>query len=206
MQRVVVGLVCGFAWAVLAFADEPQPAEPSPYVAPSGDALVVFVRPRKRLAEEVLYSIVDDRGECRAVVGNDWKVAVPTRPGTQTWMVVAGAAQFQVQLLEVRARADHTYVVEMRPRMNRKAPVAIDVVRRADQPLEAFPGGIVESGPFRPTLLGDCNAWVASRRAKLADKARDAKRVWDSDEEVRKAQTVRAADGWPADAVPPGRF
>lgn len=195
------------AWIVVAFpmgadADVPRTSKSSPYVAPEGEALLVFVRPRKRLAEENIFSIVTERGECIGMLANDWKVVAPIRPGKQRFMVVTGVAQPQVQLLEVHAAADHTYVIKMRPRMNRKAPVELTVLKRSEQPLAAFPASILETGPFRPNLE-ECSAWVASRRARLTDKARAAAESWKSDAETRAAQTVRASDGWPAAEVAP---
>lgn len=183
-------------------ADAPRSIRASPYAAAEDDALLVFVRPRKRLAEDILYSIVTDRGQCIGVLANDWKVAAPISPGRQTLMVVSGAAQPQVQLLEVDAARGHTYVVKMRPRMNRKAPVELTVLRRSEQPLEAFPATILETPPFRPDLA-DCTSWVASRRARLTDKARAAKNAWQKDAKLRDKQTVRPSDGWPASEVSP---
>jgi hypothetical protein len=177
------------------WADVSKSPAKSPYVAPDGKALLVFIRPRKRLAEEVLYSIVDERGRCIAVIGNDWKVTAPIQPRTQTLMVVAGVAQPQVQLLEVSAAPNHTYVISMRPRVKARSPVELTVVRRKSQPMGAFPSSILESSPFKPDLR-ECSAWVTSRRKKLAAKGQQAKETWDSDAELRASQTIHRDDGW----------
>ncbi|MEM8608107.1 MAG: hypothetical protein AAGF92_13430 [Myxococcota bacterium] len=202
MWRRTIAAALVASWVGVARADDPKPQAPSPYVAPEGDALLVFVRPRKRLAEDVLYSVVNARGECIGVLGNDWKVTAAIRPGTQTLMVVSGVAQPQVQLLQVQATKGHTYVVTMRPRVNRKSPVDLTVLRRRDQPLKAFPAAILDTNPFRSDL-GDCTAWVAAKRERLTSKAEAAKEQWSVDPEVRSAQTVRANDGWPAKEVLP---
>ncbi|MEM7136411.1 MAG: hypothetical protein AAF500_07530 [Myxococcota bacterium] len=183
-------------------ADIPQTQPGSPYVAGSEKALLVFVRPRKRLAEEVLYSVVNARGECIAVLGNDWKVVAPIRAGTETLMLVSGVAQPQVQLLEVRALKGHTYVVQLRPRMNRKAPVEISIMRRREQPLEAFPATVLTSNPFRPSL-GECTGFVSDKRRKISEKAAAAKKAWNDDPGLRERQTVVPRDGWSADLITP---
>lgn len=202
-MRTVILCSCLIGSSVgLARADAPATQERSPYVAPEGRALLVLVRPRKRLAEEVPFSVLDERGECVGILGNDWKIALPLRPGPQTLMLVTGVAQPQVQLLRVKPTAGKTYVVRLRPRVDRKAPIEIVVVRKRDQPLEAFPGSILESSPFRPDLDG-CTAWARSRRSKLAKKAANAKREWNADEGLRESQTVRAGDGWAADDIVP---
>ncbi|MGB5811585.1 MAG: hypothetical protein WBG86_13695 [Polyangiales bacterium] len=189
-------LLCFFLVASsVAQADFPTTPKASPYVAPEGRALLVFDRPRKRLSEELVFSIVNERGECVGVLGNGWKIVVPVRPSTQTLLIVTGVAQPQVQLLKVKPTAGNTYVIRMRPRVDRKAPVELTIVRKGDQPLEAFPGSILESSPFRPNL-DDCSAWVRSRRSKLTDKASAARREWNSDEELRSSQTVQRVDGW----------
>ena len=182
-------------------ADIPKTPTESPYVAPEGKALLVFVRERKRLAEDAIYSIVNERGRCIASVADDWKVIARVRPGTQMLMVVTGVAQPQVQLLKVKAAAGKTYVVKMRPRVNTKSPVKLTILRRSTEPLEMFPASIRETGPFKPNLK-ECTAWVAKRQAKLATKAAQAKEGWKAeDKEFRASRTIRAADGWKGDEV-----
>jgi len=182
-------------------ADIPKTLTKSPYVAPEGEALLVFVRERKRLASDVIYSIVDERGRCIASVADDWKVVAPIKPGTQTLMVVTGVAQPQVQLLKVKAGTGKTYVVKMRPRVNTKSPVELTILRRSTEPLEMFPASIRETGPFRPNL-NECTAWVAKRQSKLATKGAQAKEAWKAeDKEFRASQTIRPADGWTGDEV-----
>ncbi|MDH3844986.1 MAG: hypothetical protein OES69_13670, partial [Myxococcales bacterium] len=96
IARVVfVSLAILAAGAPVVEADPPKSLDESPYVAPEGKSLVVFVRPRKRLASEVIYSVVNERGWCIASVANDWKVVARVEPGTQMLMVVAGVAQPQ---------------------------------------------------------------------------------------------------------------
>jgi hypothetical protein len=182
-------------------ADIPKTPTKSPYIAPEGEALLVFARERKRLASDVIYSIVDERGRCIASVPNDWKVVAPVKPGTQTLMVVTGVAQPQVQLLKVKAGAGKTYVVRMRPRVNTKSPVELTILRRSTEPLEVFPAAIRETGPFKVNLE-ECTAWVAKRQSKLATKAAQAKAAWKAeDEEFQANQTIRDADGWTGDEV-----
>ncbi len=201
VPRVMFVSLAILAAAAPAVADQPKAASESPYVAPEGKALVVFVRERKRLASEVVYSIVNERGRCIASLANDWKVAAVVEPGAQMLMVVTGVTQPQVQLLKVKARAGRTYVVKMRPRVNAKNPVELTILRRSTQPLEMFPASIRETSPFRPNL-DDCTAWVASRRSKLATKAAQAKAAWKAqDDEFRASYTIGGADGWTGDEV-----
>ncbi|MDH3726829.1 MAG: hypothetical protein OER77_04810 [Myxococcales bacterium] len=202
IARVVfVSLAIWAAGAPSVEADLPGTARESPYVAPEGKALVVFVRKRKRLASEVIYSIVNERGQCIALVANDWKVVARIEPGTQTLMVVTGVAQPQVQLLKVKAAAGKTYVVKMRPRVNAKNPVELTILRRSAEPLEMFPASIRETGPFRPNL-DECTTWVATRKSKLVTKAAQAKEAWQAkDKEFRASQTIHATDGWSGDEV-----
>jgi len=202
MARVVfVSLALLVVVAAAVEADVPRTPDESPYVAPEGKALVVFVRERKRLASEVIYSIVNARGRCIASVANDWKVVARVEPGTQMLMVVTGVAQPQVQLLKVKAEAGKTYVVKMRPRVNARNPVELTILRRSTEPLEMFPASIRETSPFRPNL-DECTAWVATRQSKLATKAAKAKETWKAgDKAFRESQTVRAADGWNGDEV-----
>lgn len=196
VRVVLVSLAVWAAGAPSVEADLPGTAHESPYVAPEGKALVVFVRERKRLASEVTYSIVNDRGRCIALVANHWKVVARIEPGTQMLMVVTGVAQPQVQLLKVKAAAGRTYVVKMRPRVNAKNPVELTIFRRSAEPLEMFPASIRETGPFRPNL-DECTAWVEARQSKLATKAAKAKEAWQAkDKEFRASHTIRGADGW----------
>lgn len=182
-------------------ADIPKTPTESPYVAPEGEALLVFIRDRKRLASEVIYSVVNERGRCIASVPDSWKVVAPIKPGTQTLMIVTGVAQPQVQLLKVKAQAGKTYVVKMRPRVNTKSPVALTILRRSTEPLEVFPATILDTSPFKPDLEG-CTAWVAARQSRLATKAAQVQQAWKAaEEEFRASQTVRPADGWTADEV-----
>jgi hypothetical protein len=193
--------LASLAAAAPAVADLPKTAGKSAYVAPEGKALLVFVRERKRLASEVVYSIVNERGRCIASVANDWKVVAAVEPGAQMLMVVSGVVQPRVQLLKVNARAGRTYVVNMRPRVNAKNPVKLNIVRRSAQPLEMFPASIRETRPFKPGL-DECTEWVASRQSKLAGKAAQAKAAWHAeDEEFRASHTIGGADGWSGDQV-----
>ncbi len=190
----------GFA-PTLSRAQIPTVSTKSPYVAAEGKALLVFVRPRKRLAEEVLHSVVDEQGRCIAVLGNGWTVVAPVRPGARKLLVVTGVAQPTVQLLKVKATVGNTYVVMFRPRVNAKRPVDITILRKSEQTLEKFPPSVLESGPFHPDLR-DCSAWVASRRGRLVGKASDAKADWnEEDDEFRAAHTIRPADGWSASEI-----
>ncbi|MDH3625727.1 MAG: hypothetical protein OEQ49_17815 [Myxococcales bacterium] len=202
IARVVfVSLAILAAGAPVVEADPPKSLDESPYVAPEGKSLVVFVRPRKRLASEVIYSVVNERGWCIASVANDWKVVARVEPGTQMLMVVAGVAQPQVQLLKLKAEAGKTYIVKMRPRVNTKNPVELTILRRGTEPLEMFPASIRESSPFRPNL-DECTAWVATRQSKLANKAAQAKEAWrGKDKAFRESHTIRGADGWTGDEV-----
>lgn len=198
---VLVSLVVLAAAAPAVEADLPKPPGETQYIAPPGKALVVFVRQRKRLASEVIYSIVNERGQCIASVANDWKVVARVEPGTQMLMVVTGVAQPQVQLLKVKADPGKTYVVKMRPRVNAKNPVELTILRRSTEPLEMFPAAVRETSPFRPNLE-ECTAWVATRQSKLATKATQAKEAWSSkDKAFRESRTIRGADGWSGDEV-----
>lgn len=200
-RLLTLSLAFVVAWQSVSQADIPKTPTESPYIAPRGEALLVFVRERKRLSSEVVYSVVDARGRCIASVPDDWKVVAPTRPGTQTLMVVTGVAQPQVQLLRVKAAVGKTYVVKMRPRMNAKAPVELTILRRGTEPLGMFPAAIRETSPFKPNLE-ECTAWVAKRQSKLVTKAAQAKEAWQAkDEEFQAKHTIGAADGWTAEEV-----
>lgn len=173
----------------------------APYAAPADQALLVLRRPRRRQASEATVRVVDEGGRCIAVLENDWQVTAPLWPGKHMLMVITGTAPPVVQLLHARVSGGKTYVVDLHMRVNVKSPVGIEVVRRSNQPLEAFPSSVRERGPFAPDLR-KCTEWVSWKRPKIGAKASDAKRRWDeATEEYRDEHTVHRNDGWRADEV-----
>lgn len=172
-----------------------------PYAAPSDQALLVFSRPRRRQASETGFRIVNPAGRCIAVVENGWQVAAPLWPGKHMLLVITGTAPPTVQLMQARVSAGKTYVVKLRARVNVKSPAEIEIVRKADQPLEQFPSAIKEQSPFKQNLR-TCTEWVSWKRSKIEPKAALAKRNWDDDDEkLRSERTVHRNDGWTAAEV-----
>jgi hypothetical protein len=172
-----------------------------PYAAPSDQALLVFKRPRRRQASETEIRIVNQAGRCLALLKDGWQTAAPLWPGKHMLMVVTGVMPPTVQLMQAKVSAGKTYVVELKPRVNVKSPVEIDVVRRADQPLEQFPQAIKEQSPFTRDLRS-CTEWVSWKRAKIEPKAEQAKRKWDeASDDFRNERTIRRNDGWTAAEV-----
>lgn len=185
------------ATATPAGAQIPKTVE-TPYAAPSDQALLVFSRPRRRQASETTYRIVNQAGRCIAVLNNGWQMAAPMWPGKHMLMVITGTAPPTIQLMQVKLSGGKTYVVNLRSRVNVKSPVAIEVVRRSDQPLEAFPPAVRELVPNKPDLR-QCTEWVSWKRSKIEPRAEQAKLKWDeASEEHRNQHTVRRNDGWTA--------
>lgn len=173
----------------------------TPYAAPSGQALLVFSRARRRQASEVTFRIVNQAGRCIAVLDNGWQMAAPVWPGKQMLMVVTGTAPPTIQLMQVKLSAGKMYVINLRTRVNSKSPVQIDVVRRSDQPLEAFPPSVRDLISAEPDLR-QCTEWVSWKRSKIEPRAEKAKLKWDeASDEHRSAHTVRRNDGWTAAEV-----
>jgi hypothetical protein len=167
-----------------------------PYAAPSGQALLVFNRPRRRQASEADFRVIDQAGRCLGLIENGWQVAAPIWPGTQMLLIVTGTTPPTVQLLHTKLTAGRTYLVELRARVNAKSPIQIEVIRRKDQPLEAFPTSVKERSPFQADLR-KCTEWVLWKRAKLEPKAEIAKNKWDeADDAHREAHTIGRSDGW----------
>jgi len=197
---VTVQVVTLLSIAPVAEAQIPKTVE-SPYAAPSDQALVVFSRPRRRQPSETGYRIVTQAGRCIAVLYNGWQMAAPMWPGKHMVMVITGTAPPTIQLMQLKLSAGKTYVINLRPRVNVKSPVEIGVVRRANQPLEAFPAAVRELGPAKPNLR-QCTEWVSWKRSKIEPRAEQAKRKWDeAADEHRDAHTVRRNDGWTAAEV-----
>ncbi|UCF46314.1 MAG: hypothetical protein JSU89_03775 [Myxococcales bacterium] len=185
------------ATATPAGAQIPKTVE-TPYAAPSDQALLVFSRPRRRQASETTYRIVNQAGRCIAVLNNGWQMAAPMWPGKHMLMVITGTAPPTIQLMQVKLSGGKTYVVNLRSRVNVKSPVAIEVVRRSEQPLEAFPPAVRELVPNKPDLR-QCTEWVSWKRSKIEPRAEQAKLKWDeASEEHRNQHTVRRNDGWTA--------
>lgn len=185
------------ATATPAGAQIPKTVE-TPYAAPSDQALLVFSRPRRRQASETTYRIVNQAGRCIAVLNNGWQMAAPMWPGKHMLMVITGTAPPTIQLLQAKLSGGKTYVVNLRSRVNVKSPVAIEVVRRSEQPLEAFPPAVRELVPNKPDLR-QCTEWVSWKRSKIEPRAEQAKLKWDeASEEHRNQHTVRRNDGWTA--------
>lgn len=175
-----------------------QQTDKEPYAAPTGQALLVFNRPRRRQASETDFRIVDQAGRCLALLEDGWQVAAPIWPGKHILMLITGTAPPTVQLLEAKLSGGKTYVVQLRTRVNMKSPVEIEVVRRDEQPLLAFPSAIAAKSPFKHDLR-KCTEWVSWKRSKIAPKAEMAKRRWDDAAEERRAtRTIRRNDGWTA--------
>jgi hypothetical protein len=173
----------------------------SPYAAPPDQALLVFSRPRRRQASDVTYRIVSEAGRCIAVLQDGWQVVAPLSPGTHMLMVVTGTTPPTIQLFRAKLSAGKTYLVTLGARVSVKSPVKITVVRRDDQPLEAFPAAVRDLLPAKPDLRR-CTEWVSWKRAKIEARALQAKQKWDeASEEHRDAHTVRRNDGWTADEV-----
>ena len=172
-----------------------------PYAAPSDQALLVFTRPRHRQASQTGFRIVNQAGRCIARVENGWQVAAPMWPGKHMLLVITGTAPPTVQLMQAKLSAGKTYIVRLRARVSVKSPVEIEVVRKADQPLELFPSAIKEQGPFEQELR-TCTEWVSWKRDKIEPKAELAKRKWDdADGAFRSERTVHRNDGWTAAEV-----
>lgn len=181
-------------------AQIPKTLDPS-YVAPADQALLIFDRPRHHQASETGIRVVTPAGKCIAVLENDWQMAAAIWPGKQMLMLVTGMSPPVVQLMEVNLSAGKTYVVRLHPRVNVKKPVEVEVIRRGDQPLEAFPAAVRERLPAQPSLR-ECTEWVSWKRSKLGSRAGEAKRSWDeADEEFRDRNTVHRNDGWTAAEV-----
>lgn len=172
-----------------------------PYAAPPEQALLVLSRTRSRQASETEFRVINQAGRCLALLENGWQVAAPMWPGKHMLLVVTGTAPPTVQLMQVKLSAGKTYVVKLRARVNVKSPVEIEVVRKADQPLEQFPSPIKAQRPFKQELRS-CTEWVYWKRAKLGPKAAIAKRKWDeADERFQSEHTVRRNDGWTATEI-----
>ena len=125
-------------------------------------------------------------------------MSAPLWPGRQMLLVITGSAPPTVQLMQVKLSTAKTYVVTLRARVNVKSPVDIEVVRRGEQPLEAFPADLRETRPAQQELR-ECTEWVSWKRAKIEPRAEQAKLRWDqASEERRSAHTVRRNDGWTA--------
>lgn len=180
-------------------AQIPKPIDP--YVAPSDQALLVFSRSRRRQASDVTIRIVNPAGRCLAVLDNGWQMPAILWPGTHMLMVITGEAPPAVQLVEVKVRAAKTYVMRLETRVSVKSPVRISMVRRSDEPLEAFPATIREAIPVAPDLR-KCTEWISWKRSKIEPRAERAKRQWDeADEAYRELRTLHRNDGWSATEV-----
>jgi len=176
-------------------------ASESRYEAPSDQALVVFNRPRRRQPSELTFRVVSQAGRCLAVLNNGWQMSATLWPGRHMVMVVTGTAPPTIQLMELKLSAGRTYVVNLSPRVHAKRPVTIEILRRKNQPLEAFPPSVRQLAPIKPDLR-TCTEWVSWKRAKIETRAEQAKRAWDEGtEEHRDAHTVRRNDGWTASEV-----
>ncbi|KPK17688.1 MAG: hypothetical protein AMJ62_00945 [Myxococcales bacterium SG8_38] len=177
------------------------PKAADPYVAPADQALLIFTRPRRRQASEVTIRVVNPAGRCLAELENGWQTAAPLWPGTHMLMVVTGEAPPTVQLMEAKVRAGRTYVVRLETRVNVKSPVRITVVRRDDQPLEAFPPTVRDAIPTASDFR-KCNEWISWKRSKIEPRAERAKQHWDqADEAFRELRTIHRNDGWTAAEV-----
>ncbi len=192
-------------WALLTTGSASEAQSPrlvdARYVAPADQALVVFLRPRRRQASQATIRIVNQAGACIALLENAWQMAAPIWPGKQMLMVVTGTAPPTVQLMEVKLSAGKTYVVKLRTRVNAKSPVEIDILRRADQALEAFPPAVRELAPAKPDLR-KCTEWVSWKGGKIESRAAQAKAKWDqASDEQREAYTLHRNDGWTAAEV-----
>ena len=173
----------------------------APYAAPPDQALLIFSRPRRRQASEVTMHIVNQAGRCIAVLENGTQTAAPMWPGKHVLMVITGMAPPTVQLIEARLSAGKTYAVELRTRVNAKNPVAVEVLRRADQPLQAFPPAIRDRVAAKPDLRR-CTEWVSWKRKKIESRAHRVKADWDeASDGFRAGRTVRRSDGWTASEV-----
>lgn len=193
-------LIACFALATPVRAQVERTVE-EPYSPPNDQALLVLSRPRRKQASETEFRIVDQAGRCIALLRNGWHVAVPMWPGKRMLLVVTGTAPPTVQLLQVKLSAGKTYIVEFRARVNVKSPVQIDVIRRADQPLEQFPPAIKEQRPFKQELRS-CTEWVSWKRGKIEPKAEVAMTKWDDgDDAFRSEHTIRRNDGWTVDEI-----
>ena len=173
----------------------------APYAASPDQALLIFSRPRRRQASEVTMHVVNQAGRCIALLKNGTQMAAPMWPGKHVLMVITGMAPPTVQLMEARLSAGKTYAVELRTRVNAKNPVAIQVLRRADQPLQAFPPSIVDQVASKPDLRR-CTEWVSWKRKKIESRAHRVKADWDeASDAYRAGRTVRRNDGWTAAEV-----
>jgi len=173
----------------------------APYVAPSDQAMLVFMRPRRKQASEVTIRVVNQAGRCIALLDNASQMAAPTWPGKHMLMVITGTAPPTVQLMEARLSAGKTYVVKLRTRVKAKSPVEVQVVRRADQALEVFPPELRELSPATPDLR-TCTEWVAWKSGKIESRAERVKADWDkASDEHRAEHTVHRNDGWTAAEV-----
>lgn len=198
-------VACALLLALLAASSASEAQIPktveAPYAAPPDQALLIFSRPRRRQASEVTMHIVNQAGRCVAVLDNGTQMAAPMWPGKHVLMVITGVAPPTVQLMEARLSAGKTYAVELRTRVNAKKPVAIEVLRRADQALEAFPPAIRDQVAAKPDLRR-CTEWVSWKRRKIESRAHRVKAGWDeASDEYRAGRTVRRGDGWTAAEV-----
>lgn len=202
-RRRAAGLLVSVLLSMTATTEAQIPkAVESPYAAPRDQALVVFSRPRRRQASNVTYRIVNRAGRCLAVLEDGWQMGATMWPGRHMVMVVTGTAPPTIQLMELKLSAGKTYVVNLRSRVHMKSPVRIRIVRRADQPLEAFPPAVVKLAPVDPDLRR-CTEWVSWKRSKIETRAEQVKGKWDeAGDEYREALTVRRNDGWTATEVP----
>ncbi len=207
MKRPFTRVSSAFVILVTAFLSTPGSAQipkatKTPYAAPADQALLVLSRPRHRQASEVTFRVVTHAGRCLARLDNDSQVAAALWPGKHMLMVVTGSAPPTVQLFAAKLSAGKTYVVELRPRVNVKAPVKISVIRREEQPLQAFPSAIRDTMPAKPNLR-KCTEWVSWKRPKIEPRAERAKHKWDEEasDEHRAAHTVHRNDGWAATEI-----
>lgn len=200
-MRAAAGLIWIVAWSLALHAldvraDDLVTETPSPYVAPEGRALVVFIRERL-YAKATRFRVLDDDTRCVSVIKGERHVLLPVVPGTHRLYLLVAGTKDQAEALQLEVEAGKTYVVDIRAQWRRKDYMDINTVRPGTDRAEQAAKDIRNTDLYEPDLER-CAEWVEKKRDEIGRKIAFAKEQWaDGGEPYQRAHSLKAHEGFP---------
>lgn len=169
-------------------------AEPSPYAAPKGKALVVFVRDRFG-DRKVPYAILNAKGECLSVLEGVGSGLLSRDPGKQTLYVMSTT----IQRLELDLAAGRTYFIRIESRGGMAKGVAkVTLAQRGSPAFKEINTWLAEVKPSEATP-DSCRPDKKGRIPKKVAKADESWKTADAAEHAK--YTMSKKDGLTAKEV-----
>jgi hypothetical protein len=181
-----------------------QAAERSPYVAPKGKALIVFVR-NGRASKEAPFVIFDKDGKCVAVHGEEDSELIPVEAGKHTLYTMS----YNIKRMEFDVAAGRTYFVEIVLPRYGAGTIKVSMAKRDSEAFKEVKswvkgkatsdpkGDVCRGAEMQSSLEGSKRASKRGTTARFDRKIETADEKWKAADDAYRAKwTMSKRDGF----------